>query len=38
LLVSAAQDAVRSWKFEPYQSSGRPVAVETTITIEFRLH
>lgn len=38
LLVNAAQDAVRLWKFEPYQSSGRAVAVETTITIEFRLH
>jgi TonB family protein len=38
VLVKAAADAVRSWKFEPYQSSGRAVAVETTITIEFRLH
>ena len=38
LLVNAAEDAVRLWKFEPYQSSGSAVAVETTITIEFRLH
>ena len=38
LLVKAAADAVRLWKFDPYQSSGRAVAVETTITIEFRLH
>lgn len=37
LLVKAAEHAVRSWKFEPYQSSGRAVAVETTIAIEFRL-
>lgn len=38
LLVKAAADAVRSWKFEPYQSSGRAVAVETTIAVEFRLN
>jgi len=36
--VKSAADAVRSWKFEPYQSSGRPVAVETTIAVEFRLN
>lgn len=38
LLVKSAEAAVRSWKFEPYQSSGRPVAVETTISVEFRLN
>jgi TonB family protein len=38
LLVKAAEEAVRLWKFEPYQSSGRAVPVETTITIEFRLN
>jgi TonB family protein len=38
LLVKSAEAAVRSWKFEPYQSSGRPVAVETTIAVEFRLN
>ncbi|MFZ3263608.1 MAG: TonB family protein [Terriglobales bacterium] len=38
LLVKSAEEAVRSWKFEPYQSSGRPVAVETTISVEFRLN
>jgi protein TonB len=37
-LVKSAADAVRSWKFEPYQSSGRAVAVETTIAVEFRLN
>ncbi len=37
LLVKSAAAAVRSWRFEPYQSSGRPVAVETTIAVEFRL-
>jgi outer membrane biosynthesis protein TonB len=29
---------VQSWKFEPYLSSGNPVEVETTITVEFRLN
>ena len=38
LLVKSAEAAVRSWKFEPYQSSGRAVAVETTISVEFRLN
>jgi TonB family protein len=37
-LVKSATEAVRSWKFEPYQSSGRAVAVETTIAVEFRLN
>jgi TonB family protein len=38
LLVKSAIDAVQSWKFEPYLSSGRAVEVETTIAVEFRLH
>jgi TonB family protein len=37
-LAQSAVEAVRSWKFEPYQSSGRAVAVETTIAVEFRLN
>ena len=37
-LTQSAVEAVRSWKFEPYQSSGRAVAVETTIAVEFRLN
>ncbi|MGA2004129.1 MAG: TonB family protein [Terriglobales bacterium] len=37
LLVKSATEAVRSWKFEPYLSSGRAVPVETTIAVEFRL-
>ncbi|MGH9643524.1 MAG: TonB family protein [Terriglobales bacterium] len=36
-LVQSAEDAVRSWKFEPYQSSGRTVPVETTVAVEFRM-
>ncbi len=38
VLVKSAMDAVRTWKFEPYQSSGKPVPVETTITVDFRLN
>ena len=37
-LLKAAEEAVRGWKFEPYQSSGKAVAVETTIAVEFRLN
>jgi len=37
-LVKSALAAVHAWKFEPYQSSGRAVAVETTITVDFRLN
>ena len=38
LLVQAATKAVESWKFEPYLSSGKPVEVETTIAVEFRMN
>ena len=37
-LIKAAAEALRLWKFEPYQSAGRAVPVETTIAIEFRLN
>jgi TonB family protein len=37
LLVQSATQAVQSWKFEPYLSSGKAVEVETTIAVEFRL-
>jgi TonB family protein len=38
LLVQSAKEAVRSWRFEPYLSSGKAVEVETTIAVEFRLN
>ncbi len=38
LLVQSATEAVQSWKFEPYLSSGQAVEVKTTIAVEFRLH
>jgi protein TonB len=37
-LVQSATEAVQSWKFEPYLSSGQAVEVETMIAVEFRLH
>jgi len=38
LLAQSAINAVRSWRFEPYRSAGEAVEVETTLTVEFRLH
>ena len=36
LLVSAAMDAVKQWKYRPYILNGDPVEVETYITVTFR--
>jgi protein TonB len=36
-LVSAAMDAARWWRFRPYRVQGEPAAVETTLSVEFRL-
>jgi TonB family protein len=35
LLVSAAIDAVKHWKFRPYVSNGSPAKVETTAQVNF---
>jgi TonB family protein len=32
----AAIDGVKSWKFKPYLMNGRPVSVQTSLTISFR--
>jgi protein TonB len=37
LLVRAALDAVRQWRYEPTLLNGEPVEVETTITVSFVL-
>jgi periplasmic protein TonB len=37
LLVQAALDAVREWRYRPTLLNGEPVEVETTITVIFRL-
>jgi TonB family protein len=38
VLGMAASDAVRWWRFQPYQLDGRAVAVQTTIEVEFQLN
>jgi protein TonB len=38
LLVQAALDAVRQWRYRPTLLNGEPVEVETSITVIFRLH
>jgi TonB family protein len=38
LLAQSAAAAVQSWKFEPYQTDGKLVEVETVIAVDFRLN
>lgn len=37
MLVSAAVNAVRQWRYRPYLLNGEPVEVETEITVNFML-
>ncbi|HLJ28663.1 MAG TPA: TonB family protein [Candidatus Angelobacter sp.] len=37
ILIQAAMDAVRQWRYRPYMLSGEPVEVETTITVKFHM-
>jgi periplasmic protein TonB len=37
LLVPAAMEAVKKWRYRPYLLNGEPVEVETTITVNFEL-
>jgi protein TonB len=37
MLVPSALDAVKQWRYKPYYLNGDPVAVETTITVNFTL-
>jgi TonB family protein len=37
LLVQSALDAVRQWRYRPYQLNGEPVQVETTVVVTFKL-
>ncbi len=36
-LASAAVDAVRTWRYEPYRVLGRPVEFQTDVTLRFSL-
>lgn len=38
LLVNAAMDAVKQWRYRPYVLNGEPIEVETQITVVFTLH
>jgi len=35
ILAKAAVDAVRQWRYQPTLLSGKPVEVETIVTVEF---
>lgn len=37
LLIRAAEEAVQTWRYQPYLLNGEPVAVETTIHVVFHL-
>jgi len=37
MLVQAALDAVRQWRYRPYILNNEPVEVETQITVNFSL-
>ncbi len=37
LLIQAAIDAVHQWKYKPHLLNGKPVEVETVITVKFRM-
>jgi len=37
LLAPAAIAAVKQWKYKPYVLNGRPVAVETQVSVAFEL-
>jgi len=37
LLVQAAMDAVRHWRYEPFKIDGQPVVREATITLNFKI-
>jgi len=38
LLVTAAMDAVRQWRYRPYMLNGEPLEVETTVVVNFHMH
>ena len=37
LLTRAAVDAVKQWKYKPYQLNGEPVEIQTQVTVNFKL-
>jgi TonB family protein len=37
LLINAAMDAVKQWVYQPFVFNGKPVAVDTVITVKFHM-
>jgi protein TonB len=37
MLAEAAVQAVRQWRYQPYSVDGRPVEMQTRVTIRFTL-
>jgi protein TonB len=37
MLTQAALDAVKNWRYRPYLLNGKPIEVETTINVVFKL-
>lgn len=37
ILARAAMDAVKQWKYQPYYLDSQPVAIQTEITVNFKL-
>jgi TonB family protein len=37
ILASAAQEAVRQWKFKPYLENGKPVETQARVTVNFTI-
>lgn len=37
MLVAAAMDAVKQWRYKPYMLDGQPVEVETTVFVNFHI-
>ena len=37
LWAEAATNAVKQWRYEPYELNGKPFAVETEVTVRFAL-
>jgi TonB family protein len=37
ILVSAAREAVRQWRFKPYLANGQPVETQARVTVNFKI-
>jgi periplasmic protein TonB len=38
MLVAAAMDAVKQWRYRPYMLNGEPLEVETDVVVNFHIH